>query len=73
MQLLSNKLNIFNANAELFMRQYMPIIEMNLLAQVSANPKLSEETRNLATAKLEELINNIYGQTYDNGNEKLFK
>ena len=61
-QELSKQLQVFNGNAQMFMGQYMPMIEMNFLSQASVNPQLSEEARNLATARLEGLIKATYGK-----------
>ena len=53
--------------------QYMPIIEMNSLAQICSNNQLSEEIRNIAAARLEDVIKKTYGQHYNNNNAKQFK
>ena len=73
MQELSKQLHSFNDTAQMFMGKYIPIVEMNFLTQASVNPQLSEEARSFATARLEDLIKNIYGKSYGNGEPNQFK
>lgn len=54
-------------------QQNMFIMELNSLSQICANLQLSEEVRNVAASRLEELVTMAYSKQYASNSAKQFK
>jgi len=72
-QALSNELKAFTDNIISNTQQIMPIMEMNALSQICLNNNLSEEVRSIASARVEEIVKQIYSKQQNNEFASQFK